>query len=113
MDAYRDWGHSKDYVRAMHSILQHDTPGEWVVATGENHSVREMCEHVFNHVGLDYKDYVVQNPKFLRPEELPFLKGDCSKLKKEIGWVPEYTFASLMQEMVDHWLEEEKVNVKK
>ena len=108
MDAYRDWGHSKDYVKAMHLILQHDTPGEWVVSMGENHSVREMCEHVFTYLGLDYRDYVKQNPKFLRPEELPFLKGDCSKLKKEIGWTPDYTFSSLMEEMVDYWLTEEK-----
>ena len=73
MDAYRDWGHAADYVKAMHLILQQDTPGEWVVATGETHSVREMCDYVFSKLGLNYKDYVVQNPKFLRPEELPYL----------------------------------------
>ena len=81
MDAYRDWGHAEDYVKAMHLILQQPSPGEWVVATGETHSVREMCEYVFNRLDLNYKDYVIQNPKFLRPEELPYLKGDSSKLR--------------------------------
>jgi GDPmannose 4,6-dehydratase len=76
MDAYRDWGHSYDYVRAMHLILQQSAPGDWVVATGETRSVRDMCEYVFTKLGLDYKQYVVQNEKFLRPEELPYLKGD-------------------------------------
>ena len=75
MDSYRDWGHSYDYVRAMHLILQQKEPGDWVVATGETRSVRDMCEYVFGKLGLDYKNYVVQNKKFLRPEELPYLKG--------------------------------------
>ena len=104
MDSYRDWGHSKDYVRAMHLILQQSIAGEWVVATGETHSVREMCEYVFTKLGLDYRDYVVQNPKFLRPEELPYLKGDSSRIR-ELGWVPEYTFETLMDDMIEHWLE--------
>jgi len=104
MDSYRDWGHSKDYVRAMHLILQHEEPGDWVVATGETHSVREMCDYVFSKLGMDYKDYVVQNPKYLRPEELPYLKGDSSKIRKELGWEPEYTFEMLMDEMIDFWL---------
>jgi GDPmannose 4,6-dehydratase len=104
MDSYRDWGHSKDYVRAMHLILQQPMAGDWVVATGETHSVREMCEYVFRKLGLDYKNWVVQNPKFLRPEELPYLKGDPSRIK-ELGWVPEYTFETLMDDMIEHWLE--------
>ena len=104
MDAYRDWGHAKDYVKAMHLIQQQPSPGEWVVATGETHSVREMCEYVFNRLGLDYKEYVTQNPKFLRPEELPYLKGDCTRIK-QLGWEPEYTFETLMDDMIDHWLE--------
>lgn len=103
MDSYRDWGHSKDYVRAMHLILQQPDPGDWVVATGETHSVREMCEYVFSKLGLNYKEYVVQNPIYLRPEELPYLKGDSSKIRS-IGWEPEYTFESLMDEMIDFWL---------
>lgn len=104
MDAYRDWGHSYDYVRAMHLIMQQDQPGDWVVATGETRSVRDMCEYVFGKLGLDYKEYVVQNPKFLRPEELPYLKGDSTKIRTELGWEPTYTFESMMDEMIEHWL---------
>jgi len=103
MDAYRDWGHSKDYIKAMHLILQQDQPGDWVVATGETRSVRDMCEYVFSKLGLDYKQYVTQNNKFLRPEELPYLKGDSTKMRK-LGWKPEYTFESMMDEMINHWM---------
>ena len=105
MDSYRDWGHSYDYVRAMHLMIQNDEPGDWVVSTMKTHSVREMCELVFNHLGLDYKDYVVQNPKFLRPEELPYLRGDSTKIREELGWKPTYTFKGMMEEMTDYWLE--------
>ena len=105
MDSYRDWGHSYDYVRAMYLMMQSDKADDWVVSTMQTHSVREMCELVFNHLGLDYKDYVTQNPKFLRPEELPYLKGDSTKIRTELGWKPTYTFKGMMEEMVDHWLE--------
>lgn len=105
MDSYRDWGHSRDYVRAMHMILNHDIPDDFVVATGETHSVREMCDIVFCHLNLDYKDYVTQNPKFMRPEELPYLRGDSSKIRKVLGWEPEYSFEDTMKEMCDHWLD--------
>lgn len=105
MDSYRDWGHSKDYVKAMHMIMNHDIPDDFVVSTMETHSVREMCEVVFQYLGLDYKDYVVQNPKFLRPEELPYLKGDSTKLRETFNWEPEYTFKSMMYEMCDHWMD--------
>lgn len=105
MDAYRDWGHSKDYVKAMHLILQQDTPGDWVVATGETRSVRNMCEYVFGKLGMNYQDYVVQNQKFLRPEELPYLKGDSTRIR-ELGWEPEYTFESMMDEMISFWQEQ-------
>jgi len=104
MDSFRDWGHSKDYIRAMHLILQQPEAGDWVVATGETHSVREMCDYVFNRLGLNYKDYVIQNPKFLRPEELPYLKGDSSKIRA-LGWKPEFTFETLMDDMINHWME--------
>ena len=104
VDAYRDWGHSKDYVRAMHLILQQNKPGDWVVATGETRSVRDMCEYVFGKLGLDYKQYVIQNKKFLRPEELPYLKGDSTKIRTELGWTPTYTFEDMMDEMIEHWL---------
>ena len=103
MDSFRDWGHSKDYVKAMHLILQQEAAGDWVVATGETRSVREMCMYVFSKLGLDYKDYVTQNSIYLRPEELPYLKGDPTKIRS-LGWVPEYTFETLMDDMIDHWL---------
>ena len=105
LDSYRDWGHSKDYVRAMHMITNHHTPDEFIVSTGRTHSVRDLCETVFSILDMDYKDYVVQNPKFMRPEELKYLKGDSSKAREVLGWQPEYTFESMMQEMVDHWME--------
>ncbi len=105
MDAFRDWGHSKDYVRAMHMIANHSEADDFAVSTMETHSVREMCELVFNYLDLNYKDYVVQNPKFLRPEELPYLKGDSTKIRKTLNWKPEYTFEQLMHEMCDHWMD--------
>ena len=104
MDSYRDWGHSKDYVRAMHMIINHDKPDDFVVSTGETHSVREMTDYVFSKLGMDYKDYVVQNPKYIRPEELKYLKGDCSKLKSTFNWKPEYNFEALMDDMIDFWM---------
>jgi GDPmannose 4,6-dehydratase len=106
MDSYRDWGHSKDYVRAMHMIVNHKKPEEFIVATGETHSVRNLCEVVFSKLDLDYKDYVVQNPKFMRPEELKYLKGDSSKARKVLGWKPEYTFSTMIDEMIKRWEEE-------
>lgn len=106
MDSYRDWGHSKDYVKAMHMIINHDIADDFVVATGETHSVREMTDYVFNKLNLDYKKHVVQNPKFIRPEELKYLRGDCSKLKNTFGWKPEYDFFKLMDEMIDFWINE-------
>jgi GDPmannose 4,6-dehydratase len=104
LDAYRDWGHSKDYVRAMHLILQQETPDDWVVATGETRSVRDMCKYVFGFLDLDYEDHVIQNQKFLRPEELPYLKGDSTRIRSELGWSPEYTFEAMMDEMIESWL---------
>jgi GDPmannose 4,6-dehydratase len=105
LDAYRDWGHSKDYVRAMHLILQQDEPGDWVVATGETRSVRDMCKYVFGKLELNYEDHVIQNQKFLRPEELPYLKGDSTKIRTELGWSPEYTFEMMMDEMIESWMQ--------
>jgi len=105
MDSYRDWGHSKDYVKAMHAIMNHNTPDDFIVSTMETHSVREMCEVVFSYLGMDYKDYVVQNPIYLRPEELPYLKGDSTKIRKTLGWKPEYSFVGMMHEMCDHWMD--------
>jgi GDPmannose 4,6-dehydratase len=103
MDSYRDWGHSKDYVRAMHMIANYKTPEEFIVATGETHSVRDLCKTVFSKLGLNYENYIVQNPKFMRPEELKYLKGDSSKARKVLGWEPEYTFSSMIDEMIERW----------
>jgi len=108
MDSFRDWGHSKDYVRAMHMIINHPTPDDFVVATGETHSVREMADYVFSKLGLDYSQYITQNPIYLRPEELPYLKGDCSKLKSTFNWEPQYTFETMMDEMIEFWMKEIK-----
>jgi len=108
LDSQRDWGHSKDYVRAMHLILQHHEPDDFVISTGETHSIREFCEIVFNKLGMDYKEYVVQNPKYMRPEELRYLCGDCAKAKKILGWKPDYTFDSLIEEMIQNWLDHMK-----
>jgi GDPmannose 4,6-dehydratase len=105
MDSYRDWGHSKDYVRAMHMIINNEIPDDFVVATGETHSVREMTQYVFSSLGLNYEEYVVQNPIYLRPEELPYLKGDCTKLKNKFNWTPEYSFESMMDEMTQFWMD--------
>ena len=105
MDSYRDWGHSKDYVRAMHMIVNHETPDEFIVATGETHSVRDLCKTVFGKLGMNYEEYIVQNPKYMRPEELKYLKGDPSKARDVLGWKPDYTFDSMMDEMIEHWME--------
>jgi GDPmannose 4,6-dehydratase len=105
MDSYRDWGHSKDYVKAMHMILNHHTADDFVVSTGETRSVRDLCKISFSYLGLNYEDYLKINPIYLRPEELPYLKGDCSKLKETFNWKPEYTFESMVLEMIDHWMD--------
>ena len=105
MDSYRDWGHSYDYVRAMHMIVQQPTANDYVVATGITRSVRDMCDYVFSKLNLNYQEHVVQNPKYLRPEELPYLRGDNTKITAELGWKPTYTFETLMDEMIDHWMQ--------
>lgn len=102
LDSYRDWGHSKDYVKAMHLILQQDGPSDYVVATGETRSVRELCNYVFKSLGLNYNDHVIQNNVYLRPEELPYLRGDASEINK-LGWKPEYSFEMMIDEMILFW----------
>ena len=106
IDASRDWGHSKDYVVAMHRILKHHEPDEYVISSKESHTVRDFCEEAFSYLDLDYKEYVVQNPKFMRPEELKELKGDSTKARKSRHWEPEFNFKSLVKDMVDYWKEE-------
>jgi|TARA_R100000951_G_scaffold8773_1_gene7925 GDPmannose 4,6-dehydratase len=104
LDSYRDWGHSKDYVKAMHMIINHKDPDEWVVSTGETWSVKDLVEYVFNKLDLNWKEYVVQNPKFMRPEELKYLKGDSTNIRNVLGWEPEYTFHSMLDEMIEDWM---------
>ena len=104
LDAYRDWGHSKDYVRAMNLIINHTEPDDFVCATGVTNSVRDMCEYVFKELGMNYKDYVVQDERYMRSEELKYLRGDSTKLRKTFDWEPEYTFETLMDDMINHWL---------
>ena len=104
LDATRDWGHAKDYVEAMWIILQQDKSDDFVCATGVSHSVKELCEYVFNKLELSYQEYVKFDEKFLRPEELNDLKGDSSKLKSLTGWEPKYTFETMLDEMIEYWL---------
>jgi GDPmannose 4,6-dehydratase len=101
LDAQRDWGHSADYVRAMYLMLQQTTPDDFVVATGETHSVREFCELAFAEAGLDYRDYVVTDAALVRPAEVDLLIGDASKARKVLGWEPRCSFRELVREMVE------------
>jgi len=101
LDAKRDWGFAGDYVKAMWLMLQQDTPDDYVVATGATHSVRELVEVAFGHVGLDWQNHIEIDPRFLRPAEVDLLLGDPAKAKKHLGWEPEVTFEALVKMMVD------------
>ena len=101
LDATRDWGHAKDYVRAMWIMLQADAAGDFVCATGESYSVRHLCDLVFYKLDIDVGKYVTIDEKYFRPTELHDLRGDCSKLKRVLGWEPEYTFDDLIEEMIE------------
>ena len=103
LDSYRDWGHSRDYVKAMQLILQNDIPDDFVVATGQTRSVRDLCKVVFESLELNYLDFVVQDKKYMRPEELPFLQGDAAKAKRVLGWMPETSFEEMIDEMTNEW----------
>ncbi len=100
LDARRDWGHSEDYVRAMHLMLQQPEPSDYVIASGETHTVREFCELAFGEVGLDWERYVKLDPRFLRPAEVDLLIGDATKARETLGWKPRHTFPELVKEMV-------------
>jgi GDPmannose 4,6-dehydratase len=100
LDAARDWGYAGDYVRAMWMMLQQAQPSDYVVATGELHTVRELCEMAFGHVGLDYRDFVVVDERFLRPAEVEHLLGDASRARNELGWSPRVNFRGLIEMMV-------------
>jgi GDPmannose 4,6-dehydratase len=101
LDARRDWGFAGDYVEAMWMMLQQDQPDDYVIATGETHSVREFCELAFGHVGLGYSDYVVMDERFMRPAEVDLLIGDPAKARNALGWQPKTPFSELVQVMVD------------
>ena len=103
LNASRDWGHAKDYVYAMWLMLQHDTPDDFVCSTGISHTVQDLVEYVFGKLNLNWKDYIKQDPKYYRSEELEFLKGDCSKAKKILNWKHKYTFESMLDEMIEYW----------
>jgi len=106
LDSKRDWGYAGDYVRAMWLMLQHDTPEDFVIATGETHSIREFLDLAFAEVGIDdWQPYVRQDPKFLRPAEVDLLIGDASKAKETLGWEPEVSFPELVKMMVENDLE--------
>lgn len=105
LDARRDWGHAKDFVEAMWLMLQADQPDDYVVATGEVHSVRELCEEAFSVVGLDAKDFVEVDPRYFRPAEVDFLQGDSSKARQKLGWQPKVGFKALIREMVESDME--------
>jgi GDPmannose 4,6-dehydratase len=105
LDARRDWGYARDFVDAMWLMLQQPTPDDYVVATGEAHSVREFCELAFAHVGLDYRDFVVVDPRYFRPTEVDHLLGDATKARTRLGWKPTRTFDELVRLMVDADLE--------
>jgi GDPmannose 4,6-dehydratase len=100
LEAQRDWGHARDYVRAMYLMLQQEEADDFVVATGETHTVREFCRLAFGEVGLDYEEYVRVDERFLRPAEVDLLVGDARKAKGALGWEPEYSFAQMIKEMV-------------
>jgi len=103
LEAFRDWGYAGDYVEAMWMMLQQESPQDYVICTGETHTIREFLDVAFKHVGInDWSDYVVQDPEFYRPAEVDYLRGDCSKANKVLGWKPKHSFEDLTKLMVDH-----------
>ena len=110
LDAKRDWGHAEDYVRGMWEMVQHETPSDYVVATGETHSVREFLDIAFKHVGIDdWDNLVVIDPEFYRPAEVDYLLGIPAKAKRVLGWEPEISFQKLVERMVDSDVEAERL----
>ena len=103
IDSQRDWGHAYDYVRAMHSILEHDEADDFVVATGETRSIRDLCKFTFAELGLDYRDYLQFDEIYTRPEELDILRGDASKSREVLGWEPTRSYENMIREMISVW----------
>jgi GDPmannose 4,6-dehydratase len=112
LDARRDWGHSRDYVRAMHAMLQQDVPDDYVVATGTTTTIREFCRLAFSHVGLNYEESVTVDPRLLRPAEVDVLLGNSSKARQRLGWKPEITLEDMVAEMVDADLARHKARMR-
>ena len=103
LEAFRDWGYAGDYVEAMWMMLQQDSPQDYVICTGKTHTIREFLDVAFLHVGMeDWSDLVVQDPEFYRPAEVDYLRGDCSKANKILGWTPKHSFEDLVKKMVEH-----------
>lgn len=111
LDAKRDWGHAKDFVRAMWLMLQQQNPEDYVIATGETRSVKDLVEYVFNKLELDFQKYVEIDKRFKRPEELNFLRGDSTKARQKLGWSPEYNFEKMMDEMIDYWMNKNNLDL--
>jgi|TARA_Y100000310_G_scaffold309357_1_gene353368 GDPmannose 4,6-dehydratase len=103
LSAKRDWNHAKDICNAMYMMLQHDRPDDFVVASGETKSVEELCEFVFNKLGLNFKDYLKIDKRYYRAEELHELKGDATKIKETLGWEPDFAFEDIIDDLLDHW----------
>jgi GDPmannose 4,6-dehydratase len=101
LDAKRDWGHAEDYVRAMHLMLQQPKADDYVIATGETHTVREFCEQAFGKVDIDYQDFVKTDEQFYRPAEVDLLMGNAAKARRVLGWKQRHTFQQLLDEMVE------------
>ena len=108
LDAKRDWGYAGDYIEAMWMMLQQDKPDDYVVATGETHSVREFLDEVFGYLELDWKDYVEIDPNYFRPTEVDLLLGDAARARKVLGWEPRVSFKDLARMMVDHDMQKAK-----
>ena len=104
LDASRDWGHAKDYVEVMWLMLQQDSPDDFVCSTGISHTVKDLVKYIFTKLDLDWKKYVAIDERFYRSEELNHLKGDCSKMQKELNWTPTYTFETMLDEMIEYWI---------
>lgn len=105
LDASRDWGYAGDYTEGMFAMMQHENPDDWVLATGETHTVKEFAEKAFNHVGLNWEDYVLTSDKYSRPNEVHHLLGDASKAKNKLGWEPSTSFDELVKKMVESDIE--------
>jgi GDPmannose 4,6-dehydratase len=103
INSFRDWGHSKDYVKAMRLILNYKIPRNWIISTGKAHSVKNLINYVFDKLDLDFKKHIVISDKYIRPHELKFLRGDSRESRLKLKWKPEYTFKKMIDEMLDHW----------